>query len=470
MPDTSANSRRKIMLYSSLLFIYGFLPLSLLLYYAVPRKVQIPLLLAVSTVFCGFIGLRYLLFMAAYTVINYAAARLISRYRGKNEMASAVFAIGVSFDIISVFIFRTALFAPLRGAFGFPEEFFPIGISFMTLSAIGTLMDIYGGKAEADRNFIRFALYFLFFPRLIMGPVLRYRSFAKMLDSRKPELAEIGVGLTIFVKGLAKKVLAADTLFMLYQAVRSRDVQDMSLLTAWLGISAYMLCLYFTLSGMADMGTGAGYCFGIKMPQSFNYPMFSTKIRYFAARWQIQTVQWMRRYITKPLYAHFTARIMRRLIFIGVWSVFGFWYTFSLNGLLWGMLIGAAITIESSISRGKLIDTTGVIYTAVVVMISGVFLAGGDVVYSLRYLLAMIGRESIADRFAFYLVKSYIVVLLISIYASTDLFRNMMIRSGRSRIRSAFAVISPLVVLLLFIACTAMIMYGGSSVIMLMKL
>ena len=134
------------------------------------------------------------------------------------------------------------------------------------------------------------------------------------------------------------------------------------------------------------------------------------------------------------------------------------------------MLIGAAITIESSISRGKLIDTTGVIYTAVVVMISGVFLAGGDVVYSLRYLLAMIGRESIADRFGFYLVKSYIVVLLISIYASTDLFRNMMIRSGRSRIRSAFAVISPLVVLLLFIACTAMIMYGGSSVIMLMKL
>ena len=410
------------------------------------------------------------MFTAAYTVINYGAARLIRRYRGKNEMASAVFAIGVSFDIISIFVFRTALFVPLRSAFGFPEAFFPIGISFMALSAIGTLIDVYGGKAEADMGFVHFALYFLFFPRIIMGPVLRYRSFVKMLDSRKPELAEIGVGLTIFVKGLAKKVIAADTLFVLWVAVRSRDVQDMSLLTAWLGISAYMLCLYFTLSGISDMGIGVGYCFGMKMPQSFNYPLFSTKIRYFAARWHIQTVQWMRRYVTKPLYAHCAGRIMRRLIFIGVWAVFGFWYTFSLNGLLWGILIGAAITIESRISRGRIIDTTGVIYTALVVMISGAFLAGEDAVYSLRYLLAMIGRGSIADRFAFYLVKTYIVVLLISMYASTDLFRNMMIRSGRNRIRTAFAVISPLVVLLLFVVCTAMMMYSGSSGIMLMKL
>jgi alginate O-acetyltransferase complex protein AlgI len=458
------------MIYSSLLFIYGFLPLSLLVYYLMPRKAQTPALLAMSVIFCGLFGLRYLVFVSAYALINYGAAGLISRYRGKNEMASAVFAIGVSFDIISVFVFRTELFSPLRSAFGFPERFFPIGISFMALSAIGTLIDIYSGKEEADSDIVRFSLYFLFFPRLIMGPVLRYRSFVKVLESRRSELDEIGVGLTIFVKGLSKKVIAADTLYILYEAVRSTDVQDMSILTAWLGIIAYMLCLYFTLSGLSDMGIGAGYCFGMRMPQSFNYPLFSSRIRYFGAGWHIQTVQWMRRYVTKPLYSHFNGRIVRRLLFICVWAIFGFWYTFSLNGLMWGVFIGTAITIESRINRGKIIDSTGIIYTGIVVMMSGALLSGEDAVYSFRYLLAMAGSGSIADKFSFYLVKSYIVILLICMYASTNLFRNMMVRSGKNRIRIAFAAISPLVVLAALILCTALMMYSGDSGMILMKL
>ena len=459
------------MIYSSLLFIYGFLPLSLLFYYLTPKKYQNITLLVLSLLFCGMIGICYLAFIILYVLINYGAVRGIKHFRGKSEAASLILAGGLVFDILTVFIFRAELFGKLLRIMKVPDGFFMIGISFISLAAIGTLFDFYNGKVKTDVDILRFSLYFVFFPRLIMGPLLRYRSFVKMLDGRKPDLSEIGVGLTIFVKGLSKKVLAADTLYMLYEAVSMNGTKNMSSLTAWLGIMSYVMCLYFTLSGLSDMGTGAGYCFGLRLPQSFNYPLFSTKIRYFAARWHVQVVQWLRRYVTKPLISHFRNRVIRKLILIGVWGVMGFWYTFSINGMIWGILIGGAIVAEGMISKGKILNITGGIYTFFAIMIFSVFLSGDSISYSLRYLLIMIGGGSgFADTFSLYLLKSYIVVLLITMYASTDLFRNMLMRSGKNRIRTAATIVSPFVVVGLLIVCTALISYGGSSEMLLIKL
>ncbi len=459
------------MIYSSLLFIYGFLPFSLLIYYITPRKRQPLVLLLLSALFCGLLSLRYLVFTAFFTLVNYCACRGIGRFRGKSEAASVIFGAGVLYDIFSLFMFRAEMFAALRNGMLLPEDFFPIGISFMVLGAIGTLIDVYSGRFEAESNYAKLWLYFIFFPRLIMGPLLRYRSFCKVLDSRKTQLEEIGVGLTIFVKGLSKKVLAADTLYLLYEAVHGIALKDMSALTAWMGALAYVLCLYFTLSGFSDMGTGAGYCFGLRMPQSFNYPLFSVRIRYFAARWHIQVVQWMRRYITKPLSSHFRSNVLKRLIFIGVWGIFGFWYTFSINGVIWGILTGAAITAETLFIRGKVINMTGGVYTAFTVMIFGVFLSGSNIGYSLRYLLAMTGGGGgFADSFSLYLLKSYVVILLVTMYASTDLFRNMMMRSGKNPVRTVVTAASPVIVLALLILCTGLMSYSGSSGMILMNI
>ncbi len=459
------------MIYSSLIFIYGFLPISLLAYHLSPRKRQPLVLLLLSVIFCGMLGLRYLLFTTAFTAVNYAACRGIGRFREKRLAAAAVYAGGLAFDVFSLFLFRAEYLSAFRGLAGLGGSFFPIGLSFMVLGAVGTLTDIFSGRDDADRSFLRFWLYFIFFPRLIMGPLLRYRSFSKVVDSRKSELAEIGVGMTIFVKGLAKKVLAADSLYLLYDAVRDTPVRNMSVLTAWLGALAYVLCLYFTLSGLSDMGTGAGYCFGLKMPQSFNYPLFSVKLRYFSARWHIQVVQWFRRYITKPLSGHFSSRVVRKLIYIGVWGIFGFWYTFGINGAIWGILIGTAITAENIFSRGGILKRTGSLYTVFVAVVCGVFLAGENITGSLRYLLAMIGGGGgFADAFSLYLLKSYVVVLLITMYAATDLFRNMMMRSGKNPVRTAVTAASPVIVLGLLILCTALISYDGSSGMILMRL
>ena len=459
------------MIYSSLLFIYGFLPLSLLLYYAAPKKYKNEALLILSIIFCGLLGLSYLVFISVFTLVNYGAVRGIGHFRGKSEAAAGFLAAGLFFDIMTIFLFRAEMFANVLRAMRIPESFFPVGISFMTLASIGTLMDVYNGKAEPDRDPVRFALYFVFFPRLIMGPLLRYSSFVKILSSRKPDLSDVGVGLTIFVKGLAKKVLAADTLFMLYEAVRMNGMKNMSSLTAWLGVIAYVMCLYFTISGMADMGTGAGYCFGLKLPQSFNYPLFSTKIRYFAVRWHVPVIQWMRRYVTKPFVSRARNKVVRKLIFIGVWGILGFWYTFSINGVIWGILIGGSIVVEKLLSKKKILNVTGVIYTFLAVMVCTVFFFGDSIGQSLRYLLIMIGGgDGFVDAFSLYLLKSYVVVLLMTMYASTDLFRNMIMRSGRNCLRRIVTVITPVTVLGLLIVCTALMSYEGSSEMLLIRL
>lgn len=458
------------MIYSSLLFIYGFLPVSLLLYYITPRRHRDKTLLGLSAVFCGLFSLWYLGLMAAYTIVNFTACRIIGRNRGK-ALSAVPFAAAMIFDLASILIFRTKYFTGTLSSIGVPDKFFPLGISFLTLSALGTLIDVYKGKVREEKNILRFALYIMFFPKLIMGPVLRYGGFVRALENRRDGLNEMGIGFTIFVKGLAKKVIVADNLYMLYKAVNSVNTNDLSALSAWLGITAYMLSLYFVLSGFSDMGTGISYCFGLRLPQCFNYPMFSTKIKYFASRWHMQIIHWFRRYVTKPLSSFSRSRYYRRLIFIISWGTLGFWYTFRLTGAVWGLLIGAAMTAENKLSKVRLLGITGTIYTFIIIAFGTVFLAGEELSGSLKYLLAMLGGNRIfADSLSFYLLRSYSVILLIGMYASTDLFRNMLMRSGRTRLRRVFSLVSPAIVLTFTVLCTILLSYSGSSGMILLKL
>ena len=202
------------MIYSSLMFIYGFLPVSLLLYYITPRRHRDKTLLGLSALFCGLFSLWYLGLMLAYTLVNFTACRIIGKNRGK-PLAAVPFAAAMIFDLAAILVFRTKYFTGTLSSIGIPDGAFPLGISFLTLSALGTLIDVYTGRLREERNILRFALYIMFFPKLFMGPVLRYGSFARALDNRRDGLNEMGIGFTIFVKGLAKKVIAADNLYML---------------------------------------------------------------------------------------------------------------------------------------------------------------------------------------------------------------------------------------------------------------
>lgn len=457
------------MLYSSLLFIYGFLPLSLLIYIITPESLKKTVLFILSMIFCALNSLKFLEFMIIYTFINYIAGAFIWILREKKALSAVPMFMGILFDVVMIFTFRTESFAFLKK--NIPEEFFPLGISFFTLSAIGYLIDIYKRRIRAERNFIKFGLYLMMFPKIIMGPIVSYNTFKRMFRSHKSDLSEMGIGFTIFVKGLVKKVVAADTMYMLYTAVKNVDIWKMPFINAWLGMTAYMLCLYFTLSGFADMGTGIGYCFGFRFPQSFNYPVFSTKIRNFVSNWHIQIVSWFRRYVSKPLCKLGESRFYRNIIYIMTWCVIGLWYRFDANGLLWGCFIGLSVVVEKLFGRTKLLKATGIIYTYAVIMICAVFLSGESISYSFNYLLAMLGGNKIfADSLTLYLLKYYTLLLLICTYFSTNLFRNMVMRSGKTKLRMIMGIFSPIMTVFLLAICTALISYNGISEMILMKL
>lgn len=459
------------MIYSSFLFIYLFLPVSLLVYYITPKKHRNLSLLILSAAFCLSFGYIYLIFMTAYTAVNYIFCRFIETLKKKKILALSIMTTAVIADVSVLFLFRleilNVMFTPLH----IPKEFMPIGISFITLSAVGTLADVYCGRIKAERSIIGFALYFMFFPRLIMGPLLRYSSFSRMLRSRRENLSEMGVGFMIFIIGFAKKVIIADSMHMLYTACVSGKTESTSALTAWLGVIGYLLCLYFTLSGLSDMGTGIGYLFGFRFPQSFNYPLFSSRMAHFTAGWHIQVVMWFRHYISRPLSSLCRVRIYRVLVTAAVWAATGFWYTFSINGIIWGIIISAAVMLEKRFVKDGAFSLTGAFVSFMVMIVSTVFFMGDSIGWSLKYLLAMLGgSKMLADSLSGYLLKSYIIILIVSIYASTSMFRGLMLRSGKTKIHSALNIISPIILMALMVICSIMISYSGSSDAIILKL
>ncbi|MDE6539717.1 MAG: hypothetical protein K2K66_05960 [Ruminococcus sp.] len=459
------------MTYSSLLFIYGFLPLSLLIYWLTPEKMKNTSLLLLSMLFCALNSFRFLKFMVVYTLINYFAGLFIGKFRNKKSISAIPLFLGISADVVMFFMFRTDFLDIFKNKLKIPCEFFPVGVSFITLTAIGYLIDIYKKCIRPEFDIVKFSLYMMMFPLIIMRPVIRYNTFRRMINDRKVTLCDTGTGLTIFVKGLVKKVIAGDTMYAMYIAVKSVDIWNMSSVNAWLGMTAYLLSLYFTLSGMADMGAGTGYCFGFRFPHSFNYPVFSNKMRDFASNWHVQIIYWFRRYMSKPLCEMGKSRVYRKIIFISAWCCVGLWYRFDMNGLLWGGIIGLTVVLEKYIRRFRILKITGIIYTYVITIIGIVFLSGENIGQSLNYLLVLLGGNKIfADSLTLYLLKYYIVLMLVCTYCSTSLFRNMVMRSGKSHIKSIIALLSPVVTLVMLVLCTAIISYTGSSELYLISL
>ena len=459
------------MIYSSLIFIYAFLPLSLLVHKLAPAKNKDLVLLILSLIFLSFSGLAVLVFAVAYTALNYSGGLVIQRARDAKGLPALPLAAFLSADIGIMVLLRSQLLRGLSGIIGLHTILCPLGLGLVTLSAAGYLMDIFSGRQRAEKDIVRFGLFILMFPRLIMGPVLTYSRFTRIMDKRSQSADAFGAGLTLFVKGLAKKVLAADNLYMLYCAVSGVKTRDLSALTAWTGAAAYVLCLYFTLSGLADMGTGIGRCFGYTFPDSFRYPLFSSRLGYFAVKWHIQPVRWFVRYVERPLQKQTTHKWLQALISISVCGIIGFWYRFNTNGLLCGLIFGLLLLIERHLSGFKIMKTTGVIYTSVILLFLGAVFSGNTVSASMRFIGAMTGSSrELADSLSVYLLRSYSVLLLVAMYASSDLFRTMLLRAGSVRLRSVLTGARPVTVLLMLIACTALMSYSGTSEMILLRL
>ncbi len=460
--------------FSSLLFIFLFLPVSLLIYYITPARFRKISLLALSVVFCSAVGIYFLCFMILYTAFNYFSGIAIKKIRKRRFFCSvSLFAV----CLVDILIFVFFRYAGLSGGnFITGRLAFPLGLSFLTLSAIGYLLDVYSGETDAERNIVNFALYTMMFTKLPGGPISDYGDFITLLKntgshSVPKNFSMIGEGAEKFIYGLAKKLIFADNLYMLFESATSGGISGISALSAWIGTISYMLCLYFTLSGISDMGAGLSLCFGYRMPESFNYPFTGAGMRDFGRKWHIPVTGWFKRRIVSPVCDRSDSVISRVLSLIFVWVLLSQWYRAGTGSLVWGLILGTLIGVDTVVRKKRSYKIGGIILNDMILLLISPFFFGSDIKYSVKYLFAMIGGNGIiADARSVYLIRMYGILLTVCVIAAAGVFGKPAGNSENKAVRTVTDIISPVFTVILLVLCVILLSSDGSSDMILLDL
>lgn len=433
------------MLFSSVLFLFCFLPLTLFLYYICPRGKKNTgkntILFVFSIIFYAW-GEPLYIFLMLFTILhNYIFAILIGSRKKKNDMKAAKMLLAASvvlnIGVLAFFKYSDFFIANLDNVLGLSVPLLkialPIGISFYTFQAMSYTIDVYRGDAEVQFNPISFGAYVMLFPQLIAGPIVRYKTIAYELDYRKDEYKTFCGGIKTFTAGLAKKVLIANNVGMLWDTVSGLPQSEMTVLTSWLGIVAFSLQIYFDFSGYSDMAIGLGRMFGFEFNINFNYPYISQSVTEFWRRWHISLGTWFREYLYIPLGGNRVEKWkVYRNIFI-VWFCTGFWHGAGWNFIIWGLYFGVLLIVEKSFMLKALEKAPRFlrhVYLLLIVIISWVFFSVEDMGQCVQYLADMFflsGIPLVNDR-AIYLLYTNSVIIAAAILCSTSLFKNMSLK------------------------------------------
>lgn len=418
------------MVFSSILFIFRFLPIALIAYYLAPGKLKNLVLFVLSLIFYTWGEPVYVLLMIFSTVVDYTHGLLVEKFKdnGNIKGAKAVVISSVTINLLLLCFFKyTGFILTTIGnitGFNMPEFNLPlpIGISFYTFQTMSYTIDVYRGDAKAQKNIISFGAYVALFPQLIAGPIVRYKTVAEQLLERKITLEGVAYGITRFVIGMGKKVLLANNIGLLWENISG--MQDISVLTAWLGIVAYTFQIYFDFSGYSDMAIGLGAMFGFKFDENFSHPYESKSITEFWRRWHISLGTWFKEYVYIPLGGNRCSKLKNiRNIFI-VWALTGIWHGASWNFMAWGLYFGILLILEKNYILKvleKLPAFMRHLYTMILVIISWAIFACDSLRDGVTYIGKMfgIGSTGIVDNYSLYQLTSYGVVFLILIVGST---------------------------------------------------
>ena len=333
------------MIFSSTLFLFIFLPLTLLIYYAIPKKYvmakNIELLIA-SLIFYAWGEPKNVLLMLLSIAVNYGFGLLLEKFDEKKTYRRLVLILSVIFNLGMLFYFKYLGF--FTG--GRITVILPIGISFFTFQIMSYTIDVYLRNVKTQRNPFKLALYISLFPQLIAGPIVRYIDVEKELTSRTYDIDKIFKGVTRFTVGLAKKVIISNTVGLLADNIFGLDPTQMSASTGWLGAIAYTLQIYFDFSGYSDMAIGLGHMMGFNFIENFNYPYISKSVQEFWRRWHISLSSWFRDYLYIPLGGNRKGNVRTYINLLIVFACTGFWHGAAWNFLAWGMFHGLFQIIE----------------------------------------------------------------------------------------------------------------------------
>ncbi|MBC8536106.1 MBOAT family O-acyltransferase [Feifania hominis] len=425
------------MVFSSLLFLFCFLPLVLAAYYLCPRGGRNFILFVFSLVFYAWGEPVYVVLMLFSTLVDYVHGLLVRRAldRGKRTLAKLVVASSaiINLGLLGFFKYADFLIGTLNAAFGLSLAQMnlplPIGISFYTFQTMSYTIDVYRGDAPVQRNIISFGAYVAMFPQLIAGPIVRYQDVAEKLTFRRENLPQFLLGVERFLRGLFKKVLIANNVGMLWDTVYAAS--SWSVLSAWLGVFAFAFQIYFDFSGYSDMAIGLGHMFGFDFPENFDHPYVSKSISEFWRRWHITLGTWFREYVYIPLGGNRKgmAKTLRNMAI--VWLCTGLWHGASWNFVLWGAYFGVIIIVER-LFLGKLLERLPGflrhLYTLFLIGVSWVIFSFENLGKIGGYLGAMFGGAPLVDRSGLYSLVNYLPLLVLFGICATPLASKLMER------------------------------------------
>ena len=448
------------MVFSSVIFLFFFLPLVLALYFVVPFKFKNMILLLFSLVFYAWGEPRYVLLMIISILINYGYGIWIDRaeQNEKKRVSILTFAIVVNIGLLGFFKYANfvvdSINSVLHTSLQLQHVPLPIGISFYTFHALSYLIDVYRKKENAQRNLFKLSLYITFFPQLVAGPIIRYNAIAVQLDKRIFSSVQFAQGIQRFILGLSKKILLANPLGSVADTVFMTSTTDLSTGSAWIGIITYTLQIYFDFSGYSDMAIGLGKMFGFEFAENFNYPYISSSISEFWRRWHISLGSWFRDYVYIPLGGSRVARWkVYRNLFI-VWMLTGFWHGASWTFIAWGLYYGFLIALEKA-GLEKLLSKLYPINHVIVlllVMIGWVFFRADNFGFATDFITAMFnsrGKELI-DAQALSLLYLNWYYIIIAIIVTAPIFPKLQKLRFKPSISRIQAVISYLFYFFLF--------------------
>ncbi len=431
------------MLFSSMTFIFMFLPAVIALYFLTRPKLRNYVLLLASILFYAWGEPVYVLIMLLTIFINWLGAILIDKYRSHKKLflgGTVLADLGMLFYFKYFDFIISNINALANTNYSLLSVIMPIGISFYTFQAISYVVDVYRTQVPVQKNISKLALYICLFPQLIAGPIVKYHDVATQIEHRQERFEHIVYGAKRFIVGLAKKMLLANTLGAVADNIFAMSPSDMGIAVAWLGAIAYSLQLFYDFSGYSDMAIGLGAIFGFKFLENFNYPYISKSITEFWRRWHISLSTWFKEYLYIPLGGNRVSRA-RNLMNLGiVFLATGIWHGASWNFIIWGIWHGAFIIMEkiTGIHKrvgGWALSTFQHLYTMLAFVVGWVMFRADDMTYATKYMRVMFGMKpsDMLYKLDYFIGTYQIFIFIVAILCAMPIFKNLIQENNNTK-------------------------------------
>ena len=419
------------MVFSSVLFIFRFLPIAMILYFLTTNKFKNLTLLLVSLIFYSWGEPKYFLIMVASIFVDYFVSRGIEKSRNNKKVSIMLLSISILFNLGILFFFKYFNFflENINNILGLSLKYvkitLPLGISFYTFQTMSYTIDVFLGKVKAEKNIINFGAFVCLFPQLIAGPIVKYTDINLELKHRKIDIKQIQDGIELFILGLGSKVLIANNIGAFWSEIEGKGFDGIGTVIAWISVLAFAFQIYFDFSGYSLMAIGLGKILGFNFPRNFNYPYISKSITEFWRRWHITLGSWFKEYVYIPLGGNRVGKLRIYINLFIVWFLTGFWHGASYNFILWGLYFFVLISIEKAflfkfLEKYKIISH---IYSIFFILLGWTIFAVVDL-EQLKILLKQMFSISKNNQWIYY-VRNYGITFIIAAALATPIVKNI---------------------------------------------